>query len=207
MKMKQLLITLLLVLATALNVTAQDNAWEQTASPAGQAVNPDQKYLAGAVPVVDDHIVFATTIAAPGKSKQQVFDIMRQQLTALTKDASQLDQSRLVIDDADKGQLCGSYRERLIFKNKPLSLDYTIFNYHVISDCRDGEAAVKLTRVIYIVDPERDAQLMRGEEWITDRYGLNKSQTKLARVSGKFRRKTIDRKDYLFNLFTKALQQ
>ena len=207
MKMKQLLISLLVALTAPLSATAQDNAWEQSESSTAQAVNPDQKYLAGAVPLVDDYISFETTIAAPGKSQKQVLDIMRQQLTALTKDASQLDQSRLVIDDADKGQLCGSYRERLVFKNKPLQLDYTIFNYHVIADCRDGEATVKLTRIIYIVDPERDAQMMRGEEWITDRYGLNKSQTKLARVSGKFRRKTIDRKDYLFNLFAKALQQ
>ena len=38
----------------------------------------------------------------------------------------------------------------------------------------------------------------RAEDWITDKWGLNKKQTKLARVSGKFRRKTIDRKDYLF---------
>ena len=66
---------------------------------------------------------------------------------------------------------------------------------------------MQLTRIIYIVDPERDATVMRAEEWITDHYGLNKPQTKLARISGKFRRKTIDRKDYLFNLFTKALQQ
>jgi len=47
----------------------------------------------------------------------------------------------------------------------------------------------------------------RAEEWINDRYGLNKKQTKLARVSGKFRRKTIDRKDYLFNRFTKLLEK
>ena len=36
-------------------------------------------------------------------------------------------------------------------------------------------------------------------------YGLTKKQDKLARLSGKFRRKTIDRKDYLFETFTNAL--
>jgi len=46
-----------------------------------------------------------------------------------------------------------------------------------------------------------------AEEWITDRYGLNKKQTKLARVSGKFRKKTIDRKDYLFNKFNDLLNK
>ena len=204
--MRQLLITSMLALTT-LSATAQDNAWEQASATTTQQVNPDQKYLTGAVPVVDDHVVFETKIAAPGKSRAQVFDIMRQQLAVLAKDASQTEQSRLVIDDAEKGQVVGSYRERLIFKNKPLNLDYTIFNYHVIADCSDGEAIVKLTRIIYITDPERDATVMRAEDWITDHYGLSKGGTKLARISGKFRRKTIDRKDYLFNLFTKALQQ
>jgi len=47
----------------------------------------------------------------------------------------------------------------------------------------------------------------KAEEWITDQYGLNKKKTKLARVSGKFRRKTIDRVDYLFNRFTQLLQK
>ena len=203
--MRQLLITMLLTLTT-LAATAQDNAWEQTTTTT-EKTNPDQKYLAGAVPVVDDHVLFEITIQAPGKTKAQVYDIMHRQLAELSKDASQTEQSRLVIEDADKGQVVGSYREQLIFKNKPLNLDYTIFNYHVIADCRDGEATVRLTRIIYITDPERDAVAMKAEDWITDRYGLNKSGTKLARVSGKFRRKTIDRKDYLFNKFTKALAQ
>ena len=41
---------------------------------------------------------------------------------------------------------------------------------------------------------------------ITDKEGLNKKQNKLARVSGKFRRETIDRKDYLFNKFAELLK-
>ena len=72
-------------------------------------------------------------------------------------------------------------------------------------DCRDGEATVKMTRIVYLYDEERDPQTYYANEWITDRYGLNKKKTKLARVSGKFRRKTIDRKDYLFEKFTIAL--
>ena len=38
-----------------------------------------------------------------------------------------------------------------------------------------------------------------AENWITDKYGLNKNKTKLSRMSGKFRKKTIDRKDEIFN--------
>ena len=45
----------------------------------------------------------------------------------------------------------------------------------------------------------------KAEEWITDEYGLKKSKEKLSRVSGKFRKKTIDRKDYIFSRFEKLL--
>ena len=38
-------------------------------------------------------------------------------------------------------------------------------------------------------------------------YGLNKKQTKTSRVSGKFRIKTIDRKDYLFNRLKNLLEK
>ena len=55
-----------------------------------------------------------------------------------------------------------------------------------------------MTRIVYIYDEERNPTTYKAEEWINDKYGLNKKQTKLSRVSGKFRSKTIDRKDYLF---------
>ena len=111
----------------------------------------------------------------------------------------------MTLQNADQLQIVGNYQEWLVFKNKPLNLDRTRLFYHLFVDCRDGEATVKMTRIVYLYDEERDPQTYYANEWITDRYGLNKKKTKLARVSGKFRRKTIDRKDYLFEKFTIAL--
>ena len=48
--------------------------------------------------------------------------------------------------------------------------------------------------------------MLKAEEWITDEYGLKKNKDKLSRVSGKFRRKTIDRKDYLFGKMAALLK-
>ena len=62
-----------------------------------------------------------------------------------------------------------------------------------------------MTRIHYLYEEERDPQSLAAEEWITDQYGLTKKKNKLARLSGKFRRKTIDRKDYLFEMLTNAL--
>ena len=123
----------------------------------------------------------------------------------LTQGPEQFEQSSVTLQNADQLQIVGNYQEWLVFKNKPLNLDRTRLFYHLFVDCRDGEATVKMTRIVYLYDEERDPQTYYANEWITDRYGLNKKKTKLARVSGKFRRKTIDRKDYLFEKFTIAL--
>ncbi len=192
-------------MALPIAATAQDNSWEQVEQASGVAANPDAKYLAGAVPEVDGRVVFETTIKAPGKSAKQIFDILKQDFERITKESNQFEQSRIVMDDVDKLQLVGSYQEWLVFKNKPLSLDRTRMFYNLIADCRDGEARIQMTRIHYLYDEERTPATYRAEEWITDKWGLNKKQTKLARISGKFRRKTIDRKDYLFNRFAKLL--
>ena len=204
--MKKALIALLSL--APLFVQAQDNTWEKPQSSAATAANPDAKYLGGAVTEVDGRVVFQTTVKAPGKSKQQIHDLLLEFMTKLTKEPNQFEQSRIVLDGKENGdQVVGSYQEWLVFKNKPLNLDRTRLFYHLIADCSDGEATVRMTRINYLYDEERDPQTYLAEDWITDRYGLNKSKTKLARVSGKFRRKTIDRKDYLFAQIEALLQQ
>ena len=183
---------------------AQDNTWERTETQAN-AVNPDQKYLAGAVPVVDGKVVFRTTVDAPGKTAQQVYDIVLDYMKKLVKEPNQFEQSRIVVEDKGR-QVGASLQEWLVFKSTALSLDRTRLLYNLLVDCHEGKADVTMSRIIYIYEEERDPQRHLAEEWITDKWGLNKKQTKLARVSGKFRRKTIDRKDYLFGKFADLLK-
>lgn len=180
------------------------NSWE-TENTQGQQVNPDQKYLAGAVPVVDGKVQFTKEISAPGKSAAQIYDIILKYFTQLTKEDNQLEQSRIVGKDSINHSVAGSYQEWLVFKNKPLVLDRTRFMYTLTAQCEDGKATITMRRIYYYYDEERDPQTYLAEEWITDEYGLKKNKQKLSRVSGKFRRKTIDRKDYLFNKIANLL--
>ena len=193
--MRQLIIALLIALPVA--VAAQENEWEKQEQKA-QTANPDAKYLAGAVPEVDGHVMFTTTVQVPGKTAEQIYERALQLMTDLTKTSNQLEQSRIAYTNAETHQIVGSYQEWLVFKNKPLNLDRTRMLYQLVADCRDGEMDLKMMRIVYLYDEERNPTTYKAEEWINDKYGLNKKQTKLARVSGKFRRKTIDRKDYLF---------
>lgn len=197
--MKKLLITLMMCLP--LTLMAQ-NTWEMPA----QAENTDAKYMEGAVPVVDGKVTFHTTIDAPGKSATEVADIVRRYMTKMTKEPGQFEQSRIVMDDSVKHEIVGSYQEWLVFKSTALVLDRTRLFYNLIADCHDGKADLTMTRIYYLYEEERDPQTLKAEEWITDEEGLTKNKKKLSRVAGKFRRKTIDRKDYLFNKFAELLK-
>ncbi len=197
--MKKLIFAMMMCLPMA---ASAQNTWEMPT----QANNSDAKYLVGAVPVVDGKVTFKTTIEAPGKTADQVADIVRKYMKKMTTEPGQFEQSRIVLDDSLNHQIIGSYQEWLVFKSTALVLDRTRLFYNLIADCKDGKADITMTRIYYLYEEERDPQTLKAEEWITDEEGLTKSKAKLSRVSGKFRRKTIDRKDYLFNKFAELLK-
>ena len=63
-----------------------------------------------------------------------------------------------------------------------------------------------MTRIHYWYEEDIDGGYKyKAEKWITDKEALNKSKTNLAKVSGKFRQKTIDLKDRIFNEIQSAL--
>ena len=202
--MKQFLIAVLL--AMPMIASAQDNTWERIEQEPVSKENKDAKYLVeNAVPVVDGKVCWETTIQAPGKSARQIYDILLAQMEKMTKEANQQENSVIAIQDPEKLQLGAVFHEWLVFKSVALSLDQTIFNYQLHAECADGKANVKMTRITYDYDVERDPVHYIAEEWITDKYSVNKKHTKLYPNSGKFRRKTIDRKDFIFNKFNTLL--
>lgn len=203
--MKKIIIAMAMCLPMA--AVAQDNSWEQNTTAVKENVNP--KYLAGAVPEVDGKVVFEMNVKlTKNMKKKDIYDILLKELTYMTKESNQFEQSTILpIEDNDYSQIVGSYQEWLVFKNKPLVLDRTRLFYHLIADIKDGEFSIKMTRIYYLYDEEREPTTYKAEEWITDKYGLNKKKTKTSRVSGKFRIKTIDRKDYIFKRIWKLFEQ
>ena len=206
--MKKILMTILAVVP--LTLWAQDNSWENDEDELKTEVEEakpkvDAKYLQGAVPVVNGQVMFTKTLEAPGKTADQVYDIMLKYMERLTKTTNQID-SKVVVADKQKHEIGGSYEEWLVFKKTALSLDRARFYYVLQAQCADGKADVTITRIRYLYEEERAPQRMKAEEWITDKEAVNKKNTKLLPISGKFRRKTIDRKDFLFNKFESLLK-
>ena len=205
--MKKILITLLMALP--MMAAAQDNTWERIENTPAESTNPDAKYLVkDAVPEIDGKVCWQSVINAPGKSAQQIYDILLAQLNKMTNEENQLlERSKVAIQDQASHQLGATFHEWLVFKNTALSLDRTVLNYQIIVNCSDGKADVQMTRISYDYELERDPTHYTAEEWITDKYAVNKKHTKLTKLSAKFRRKTIDRKDYIFNKFTALLNE
>ena len=185
------------------------NTWEKKEKKENQIEvakpNPDAKYLKGAVPLENGKVVFRKTIEAPGKTAFQIYNIIGQFLQDETKEDNQLN-SHLVKADTTDYELGASYEEWLVFRSNAITLDRTRFYYILKAQCFNGKAEVEMSHIKYLYEEERDPQRMKAEEWITDEEAVNKKNTKLQPISGKFRRKTIDRKDYLFNQIEERLK-
>ena len=196
-----------MLLAMPLTIAAQDNTWERIEQEPTTKENRDAKYLVdNAVPVVDGVVCWEKTIEAPGKTAAQIYDIILTQMEKMTTEPNQIANSNVAIKNDEKHELGAVYHEWLVFKSSALSLDRTQMNFQLIVNCADGKAALKMKHITYDYDMERKPQHYKAEEWITDKYCVNKKHTKLYPISGKFRRKTIDRKDFIFNKFESLLK-
>ena len=204
--MKKIFIAILMAMPRI--AAAQDNTWERIEQVTEERENPDAKYLAeGAVPVVDGVVCWQTTINAPGKTAKQIYDILYKQVDKMVKEPNQIGNSAIVLNDTENNTLGAIFHEWLVFKNAALALDRTQLNFQLIVKCEDGKADVKMTHITYDYDLERKPQHYKAEEWITDKYSVNKKRTKLYPISAKFRRKTIDRKDFIFSKFDTLLNE
>ena len=192
-------IALLLMMLLPLGMTAQK---QQDMS----------KYLAGAVPEQNGIVVFEKSYDVPNKTKAEIHESLKAYLTeAILKGENVLPQTRIQEDLPEAGTLAIAAEEYLYFKRKPLSTDGTRFYYQLVTQAEDGKFTIMMRRIRYVYDltdtPSTQANpdvCFTAEKWITDAEALNKAQTKLLKIPGKFRRFTIDRKDEIFNGAAKA---
>lgn len=171
--------------------------------PVFLSAQEDNRYLAGAVPEKDGKVVFSKDVRLPGYSKDRVYDLMLE----WANQQFNTPQRRVVYADREKGEIACVSEEFLVFSSTALSLDRTEVNYRVTVECENEACHVELTgiRYEYNVSYQREPEKYTAEEWITDKYSLNKSKTKLNRISGKFRRETINLADRTFESIASTL--
>lgn len=153
-----------------------------------QAQTNDSKYLAGAVPEVNGKVVFSKEYRIPGMNRQEVFDrVVSWMTTRLEKNQNN---SRVVLQDAEKGHVVGVGDEWIIFSSTALSLDRTRILYQLFVNCEAELCRLEVSKVSYIYREGKERY--SAEEWVVDKYALNKDKTKLIRGLAKWRRKTVD---------------
>ncbi|MCD8176433.1 MAG: DUF4468 domain-containing protein [Tannerellaceae bacterium] len=157
----------------------------------------ERNYLEGAVPEVNGKVVFTREMNLPGMSAGQIYDVVHEWASGKFTDAK----NRIVYADKEKGDIAALGEEYIIFSSSALSLDRSLMSYRLTVECRDQFCKLSITGIKYeyTASYQREPEKYVAEEWITDKQALSKG--KLNRVSGKFRRATVN---YMAELFTDA---
>lgn len=188
-KLNQFLLVLCCLLL-AVGTQAQDNQ-----------DNQDSKYLAGAVPEVNGKVVFTKEFTIPGMSKKEIMDRVKQWMTErLSQNGNN---SRVVYTNEENGQVVGLGEEWIVFRSTILSLDRTEISYQLTALCQPEHCTFKIEKIRFSY--REGEEHYTAEEWITDKYALNKKKTKLVRGLAKWRRKTVDFADALTQSMAQAL--
>ena len=149
------------------------------------------KYDKGSVPVVNGRILFQETIPTTLTGEEAYTRIAEWAQERFNKPNVII--SKFIENDAINHRMSFTAEEYMVFKDRFFVLDRTRINYWMEIICNDGQATVKLTRITYWYEEERDGGLkFSAEEMITDEEAFNKKGTKLLKDQGKFRCKTID---------------
>lgn len=177
---------------------------KETPKPAAQVngakLKEDPKYLEGAITFDEQgKIVFDTEIEAPGKSAAQLYDLVFDYMSGLTQD-KESKASRMALVNKDEHIIVNTMDEWLVFSNSFISLDRTECKYNLIAKITDGKVSLSINHINYTYEEGRQTGFkLPAEEVIIDKVALTKKKNDLARIFGKFRKKTIDRKDQIFN--------
>ena len=179
----------------------------------------ETEYMVGAFPMENGKVIFRETIEAPGKTKEQIFNALRQwaSLRYMADSESGLwtdrnyfkNLSLAKVESANEstGEIVCNAEEEMVFSSKALSKDFTKLYYKLNIKCEDGKASFTLSNIKYIYEGASDPSILPAEEWITDEEALNKKKTKFIRISGKFRVKTIDLVENLKDQMAKKINE
>ena len=209
------------VKAEAEKVKAKTNA-QQTQSTSGWAIPPaepkktevkkveknangavlkaDAKYMEGAITTnAEGKVEFTLDTDANGKSADEIYNIVYQYMSDLTQGENNI-KSRMALVNKDQHIIANTMDEWLVFSSTFLSLDRSEFRYNLVASIKDNHLTLSMEHLYYVYEEDRSTGFKApAEEIINDKIALNKKKTDLAKIFGKFRKLTIDRRDQIFS--------
>lgn len=175
-------------------------------------------YMQGAVPEFNGKVVFNKHIEAAGKSKSDLYKKMLQWASFRFNPETEYgkwpnadyfkntEYARVLKAEDENGLLKIQGNEDMIFTNKALAKDMAVASYILTLTCTDGGIDVEMSNISYTYSLSETPERIEAEDWITDKEAFNK-KGQLSKGSGKFRVKTIDLKDRLFEEIETAAKQ
>ena len=183
-------------------------AEKETKAVNGVVLKDDPKYLTGAVSTNEEgKVEFVMNTDANGKSAQQIYDLVYNYLAELTQNSNNIN-SRVALVNPSEKIIANAMDEWLVFSSSFISLDRTEFRYQLVAKIADNSLQLTMSRLYYNYEEGRSTGFRdAAENIITDKYALNKKKNGLAKLFGKFRKCTIDRKDQIFSEIETLVKQ
>lgn len=182
---------------------------EKTAE--GVVLKEDPKYLAGAIQLnADGKVEFVLDTQANGKSADEIYNIVFQYMSKLIKNEQNINSRIALVNRNNKSEqiIACIMDEWFVFNQSFISLDRSETKYQLVATISDNHLHLSMTRIVFNYEEGRSTGFKEpAENVITDKYALTKKKNDLAKIYGKFRRGTIDRKDQIFNDLTKLVRK
>lgn len=182
---------------------------EKTAE--GVVLKEDPKYLAGAIQLnAEGKVEFVLDTQANGKSADEIYSIVFQYLSKLIKNEQNINSRIALVNRNNKNEqiIACIMDEWFVFNQSFISLDRSETKYQLVATISDNHLHLSMTRIVFNYEEGRSTGFKEpAENVITDKYALTKKKNDLAKIYGKFRRGTIDRKDQIFNDLTKLVRK
>lgn len=108
--------------------------------------------------------------------------------------------SNIVTENPEAHRFVFNVEQTLVFKKSAFESDESKIVYNFALNLNNGMCNVTITDIKYRYEEDRygGGQTFTAEDWITDKEAYNAKKTKFLKKTGKFRIKTIDMKDILF---------
>ena len=182
---------------------------EKTAE--GVVLKEDPKYLAGAIQLnAEGKVEFVLDTQANGKSADEIYNIVFQYMSKLIKNEQNINSRIALVNRNNKSEqiIACIMDEWFVFNQSFISLDRSETKYQLVATISDNHLHLSMTRIVFNYEEGRSTGFKEpAENVITDKYALTKKKNDLAKIYGKFRRGTIDRKDQIFNDLTKLVRK
>ena len=177
----------------------------------GVVLKEDPKYLAGAIQLnANGKVEFVLDTQASGKSADKIYNIVFQYMSKLIKNEQNINSRIPLVNRNNKNEqiIACIMDEWFVFNQSFISLDRSETKYQLVATISDNHLHLSMTRIVFNYEEGRSTGFKEpAEKVITDKYALTKKKNDLAKIYGKFRRGTIDRKNQIFNDLTKLVRK